>query len=175
MVVAIVLSPSLGAAQAAAKAPEAVARSLSSLVRATVEGLVRDAIIVGTAEDDLAPIADSAGCAFVAARSSREGFARAVAMSRANVAFVLEGGFVPQIGFIEEASDLLLHPEAFGGATLRRAPNGFLTRIAPGLAEPAGAFASCAAMRQAAPRDLKDMIRRLRIRRTLNVRALKVI
>jgi hypothetical protein len=175
MVIAIVLSPSLDAAQPADKAPEAVARSLSSLVRATVEGVVQDAVIVGTAEDDLELIADHAGCGLVLAASRREGLVRAVSTARAHVAFFLEGGFVPQTGFLEEASALLLDPLAFGGAALRRAPDRFLTRIAPALAEPVGAFVSCAALRDAAPCDLKDLIRRLKIRRTLNVRAMKVV
>lgn len=175
MVLAVVLSPSLDAARPAARAAEAVARSLAALVRATVEGVVREAVIVAAVEDELADIANEAGCALVAAPSTREGLARAVAQSRSAVAFVIEGGFIPQSGFIEEASDLLLDPGAFRGAALRRAPDRLLTRLAPGLAEPVGALANCQALREAAPRDLPELIRRLKIRRTLNVRALKVV
>jgi hypothetical protein len=175
MVMAVVLSPSLGAASPEPRAAEAVARSLGSLVRATVEGVVREAIIIGSAQDDLGPIAHHAGCALVETNSFNQGLLEAVARSRSDVAFVLTGGFIPQIGFIEEASDFLLSAACAEGAAMRREPDSLLTRVAPGFAEPVGAFAPCAALRTAAPRDLKELIRRLRIRRVFRVRAHKVV
>lgn len=175
MVTAVVLSPSLGAAAPDERAAEAVARSLCALVRATIEGVVREAVIVGPAEEGLAEIADHAGCDLIEAASAAEGLARAIARARGEIAFVLKGGFAPQSGFVEEAGDLLLAADAFRGALLRRAPDSLLTRLAPQLAEPVGFFAGCAAIRAAAPGDLNQMIRRLKIRRTLESRALKVV
>ncbi|HUO55408.1 MAG TPA: transposase [Rhodoblastus sp.] len=174
MVTAIVLSPSLDAAAPAERAAEAVARSLCALVRASVEGIVREAIIVGPSEDELAEIADQAGCAHVEARSAFEGLAAALAQSRHDIAFVLEGGYAPQAGFVEEAGDLL-QEAGFHGALLRRWPDSLMTRLAPSLAPPVGAFVARDALRQAAPRDLNQLIRRLKIRYTLNARAHKLV
>jgi len=175
MVMAVVLSPSLGAAAPASRAAEAVARSLCALVRATVEGVVREAVIVGSVEDELAEIADHAGCGLIETRTAAEGLARAAAQSRSQVAFVLKGGFIPQSGFVEEAGDLLLDGATFRGALLRRTPDSLMTRLAPGLAEPVGVFALCAELRELAPCDLNQLIRRLKIRHTLGARAQKVV
>ena len=172
MVTAIILSPSLGAR--AERAPEAVARSLAALVRASVEGIVREALIVGPAGDMLAEIADHAGCAYVEASSVKEGLARALAQARGEMVFVLEGGYAPLTGFVEEAGDLLRAGD-FRGAALRRAPDTMITRFAPSLARAVGVLAPRAALRDAGPRDLAELIRRLRIRRTLNVRAQKIV
>ncbi len=172
MVTAIILSPSLAAPSE--RAPEAVARSLASLVRASVEGIVRDALIVGPAGDKLADIADHAGCAHVEAANVKEGLARALAQARSEVVFVLEGGYAPLTGFVEEASDLLRAGD-FRGAALRRAPDTLMTRLAPFLAPAVGVFAPRAALRDAAPRDLAELVRRLKIRRTLTIRAQKIV
>lgn len=176
MVTAIILSPSLGAR--AERAPEAVARSLAALVRASVEGIVREALIVGPAGDMLAEIADHAGCAYVEASSVKEGLARALAQARGEMVFVLEGGYAPLTGFVEEVGDLLRAGDLRGdlrGAALRRAPDTMITRFAPSLARAVGVLAPRAALRDAGPRDLAELIRRLRIRRTLNIRAQKIV
>ncbi len=179
MVTALVLSPSLDAPAPAPRAAEAVARSLAALVRAAVEGIVREALIVGPAGDNLAEIADHAGCAHVEASSMQEGLARAIAQARNHMVFVLEGGYAPLQGFVEESGDLL-RADGFRGALLRRAPDTMMTRLAPSLARTVGAFAPRAALRDQAlpsqaPRDFEQMIRRLKIRQTLNIRAQKMV
>ncbi len=175
MISAIVLSPSLGAGQNVARAPEAVARSLGALVRAAVEGVLRDVAIVGPAADDLATLADHAGCAFIETSSSRDGLSRAFAQMRAEIAFVLEGGYAPPSGFIEEVGDLLREAEPFQGALLRLQPHNLATRLAPGLARPVGALVVRATVNKTSPRDLDDIIRRAKIRRALNVRAQRLL
>ncbi len=175
MISAIVLSPSLRAGQTVDRASEAVARSLGALVRAAVDGVLRDVAIIGPAGDDLATLADHAGCAFVEAASAQTGLALAVGRMRSEIVFVLEGGYAPSSGFTEEAGDLLLQPGDFRGALLRLAPDALLTRLAPGLARPVGALVPRKALTDAAARDLADLIRRLNIRRSLNVRAQKII
>jgi hypothetical protein len=172
MVTAIILSPSLSAP--AGRAPEAVARSLASLVRASIEGIVREALIVGPSGDMLAEIADQAGCAHVEASSVKEGLARALAQARGEIVFVLEGGYAPLPGFVEEAGDLL-RAGSFRGATLRRAPHTMMTRLAPSLARAVGAFAPRRAFQGEAPRSLDALVRRLKIRQTLNIRAQKIV
>ena len=175
MISALVLSPSLRAGQPLPRASEAVARSLGALVRAAVEGVLRDVAIVGPGGDDLAVLADHAGCAFVETDSAKDGLARGVAQMRANILFVLEGGYAPPSGFTEEVGDLLLDAANFRGALLRVAPDTLVTRLAPGLARPVGALALRNDIRSAAPRDLYDLIRRLKIRRTMTVRAQQVV
>ncbi|WP_294534943.1 transposase [uncultured Rhodoblastus sp.] len=175
MISAIVLSPSLRAASPVARAGEAVARSLAMLVRLAVDGFLRDVAIVGPAGFDLAELAEHAGCAFIETASARDGLRLAIERARAEILLVLEGGFAPQSGFADEAGDLLLEPGAFRGALLRLAPNSLATRLAPALSPPVGALAGRQASAKAAPKDLADLIRRLKIRRALNVRAQKLI
>lgn len=175
MISALVLSPSLRAAQPHPRASEAVARSLGALVRAAVEGVLRDVAIIGPRGDDLAALADHAGCAFVETGSTKDGLARAVAQMRASILFVLEGGYAPPSGFAQEVSDLLLDAAHFRGALLRVAPDTLVTRLAPGLAQPVGALALRNDIRSAAPRDLADLIGRLKIRRAMTVRAQQVV
>jgi hypothetical protein len=174
MISALVLSPSLRAAQPLPRAQEAVARSLGALVRAAVDGVLRDVVIVGPGGDDLAMLADHAGCAFVETGSTKEGLARAVGQMRANILFVLEGGYAPPNGFTDEVGDLLLAAN-FRGVLLRVAPDTLVTRLAPELARPVGALALRNDIRSAAPRDLDDLIRRLKIRRAMSVRAQQVV
>jgi hypothetical protein len=174
MISALVLSPSLSAAQPHPRASEAVARSLGALVRSAVEGVLRDVAIVGPSGDDLAALADHAGCAFVETDSTKDGLARAVTQMRANILFVLEGGYAPPSGFAQEVSDLLLDTN-FRGALLRVAPDTLVTRLAPGLARPVGALALRNDIRSAAPRDLADLIRRVKIRRDMALRAQQVV
>ncbi len=91
-------------------------------MRATVEGVLREVVIVGSVEDELAEIADHAGCALIETRTAAEGLARAAAQTRSQIAFVLKGGFTPQSGFVEEAGDLLLDGADFRGALLGARP-----------------------------------------------------
>jgi hypothetical protein len=174
MLSALVLSPSLRAAAPEPRASEAVARSLNALVRVAVEGVLRDVAIVGP-DGDLAELADAAGCAFIQTRSAQDGLARGAAQMRSEIGFVLEGGYAPQSGFAEEAGEFLLDPDHIRGALLRRAPHSVATRFFPGLALPVGAIAARSAIDASAPRDLADLVRRLKIRRTLTVRAQRVV
>ena len=174
MISVLLLSPSLGAAPNP-RAAEALARSLGPLVRATMEGLVRDAALIGPAADDLAGVADYAGCAYVEAATLAEGFTRALSETRGEIVFVLEGGYATPNGFIEEASDLLLEGAGFSGALLRRAPYNLATRFAPGLATPVGLLAQRAALRGTQPRDLGALIRATRPSRTLNSQAIRTV
>ena len=173
MISAIILSPSLDAP--APRASEALARSLSALVRAAVEGVLRDVTIVGTVGDQLPQIADAAGCAFIETAAARDGLAKALAQVRSDMVFVLAGGYALPGGFAQEASDLLLEAGLFRGALLRPAPTTFLTRLFPSLARPVGALAPRSLLQTAAPRDLGDLIRALKTRRGMAIRAVKAV
>jgi hypothetical protein len=175
MISAVVLSPSLRATPSFSRPPEAIARSLGALVRAVVEGVLRDVTIIGPATDNLAPLADEAGCALVEAPSAGEGLAQALAQVRTEIIFVLEGGYGPPSTFTEEAGDLLPEIESSGGAILRLAPDNLLTRLAPSLARPVGALVFRAPLRAIQPRDLPDIVQRLKIRRAFNVTAQRLM
>jgi hypothetical protein len=175
MISALLLSPSLGAAAPHPRAAEALARSLGALVRATMEGVVRDAALIGVAADDLEAVADYAGCAYVEAATLAEGFAHALNETRGDVILVLQGGYAPPGGFVEEASDLLMEGAGFAGALLRRAPYNLATRFAPKLARPVGLLAQRGALRGAQARDLAALIRHVRPPRTLNSQAIRTV
>jgi hypothetical protein len=174
MISVLLLSPSLGAAPDP-RAAEALARSLGPLVRATMEGVVRDAALIGPAADDLAGVADYAGCAYVEAATLAEGFSHALSETRGDIVFVLQGGYATPTGFIEEASDLLLEGAGFSGALLRRAPYNLATRFAPGLARPVGLLARRDAVRGTQPRDLAALIRAVKPKRSLNSQAIRTV
>jgi hypothetical protein len=175
MISALVFSPSLAAAAPEPRAAEALMRSLGSLVRATMEGVVRDAALIGPPGEELSTIADHAGCAFVEAANLGEGLGPALSATRGDIVFALEGGYVLPGGFIEEASDLLLEGAAFSGALLRRAPHDLATRLAPGLARPVGFLARRETLRGARARDLAALIRHVRPGRTLATRAIRTV
>ena len=175
MISVLVLSPSLAAAAPDPRAAEALTRSLGSLVRAAMEGVVRDAALIGPPGEELATVADHAGCAFVEANSLGEGLGAALSATRGDIVFALEGGYALPTGFIEEASDLLREGAGFSGALLRRAPHDLATRFAPGLARPVGFLARREALRNFGGRDLAGLIRQVRPRRTLVVRAIRTV
>ena len=117
---------------------ERVARGLASLVAAAVDGLVGDVTLVAPASAGLGGIADQAGCGLVENDEPKLALGRALSTARQAHVFLFEAGFAIDRGFIEEARDAL----AFGGLeparVLRAAPDGVLTRLAPGLARPVG-------------------------------------
>jgi hypothetical protein len=175
MISAVLLSPSLASPLPDPRAAEAVARSLGALVRATMEGVVRDALLIGPAVDGLALLADHAGCENIESATTRDGLRRAFAEARGEIVFVLQGGFAPPSGFIEEASDLLLEGAGFAGALLRAAPHNLPTRLAPDLARAVGLLARRTQAAATEARDLHDLIRQIKPRRTLNSRAVRTL
>ena len=113
MISVVVFSPSLLRPAGADVAPEAIVRSLSALVRGAVEGLIGDVTIAGAAGDQLAEIADHAGCGFVEVADPAQGLFRGITASRGPALFLLQAGYAPNAGFIEEAGDLLGEPRPF--------------------------------------------------------------
>jgi hypothetical protein len=125
---------------------ERLVRSLSSLIRANVEGLLGDVAIAGPSGRGLGLIADQAGCALFEAASESEWLRRAIAAARGPELFLLRSGFAPQLGFIEEAGDFLRaegvdNPGRTHAALLRAAPETFVERLFPRTAPLAGLIA----------------------------------
>lgn len=122
---------------------ERLVRTLSSLVRANVEGLLGDVAIAGPIGKDLGLIADQAGCALIEAAIESEWLRRAIEAARGPELFLLRSGFAPEAGFIEEASDFLSLAEGdLRAAVLRAAPATFAERLFPRAAPLAGLIAS---------------------------------
>ena len=125
---------------------ERLVRSLSSLIRANVEGLLGDVAIAGPLGQGLGLIADQAGCSLFEAASESEWLRSAIEAARGPELFLLRSGFAPQAGFIEEAGDFL---RAWGAgdsgslhaALLRAAPETFVERLFPRAAPLAGLIA----------------------------------
>ncbi len=124
---------------------ELLVRSLSSLIRANVEGLLGDVAIAGPSGLGLGLIADQAGCGLIEAPAESEWLRRAIEAARGPDLFLLRSGFAPQAGFIEEAGDFLRAAGdgagAAGAAPLRAAPETLAERLFPRAAPLAGLIA----------------------------------
>ncbi|MHB8886084.1 MAG: transposase [Methylovirgula sp.] len=121
---------------------EAVVRTLAPLVDAAVRGMVRDVVLAGAPEHQLALIADHAGCAFIEADMEAEVLAGALAAARGDTLMFLHAGHIPEPGFFEEMEDLLAVGLGPHGRLLRAAPEGFLERLLPQLAPKVGLIAT---------------------------------
>ncbi len=125
---------------------ESLVRTLGSLVKASVEGLLGDVAIAGPSDLGLGLIADHAGCGLIEAADERQWLHGAIEAARGPDLLLLRSGFAPEAGFIEEATDFLRESSArqtAGGhaAILRAAPASFLERLFPRLAPLAGLIA----------------------------------
>ena len=127
-------------------AAEFLVRSLSSLIRANVEGLLGDVAIAGPLGQGLGLVADQASCSLFEAASEREWLRRAIEAARGPELFLLRSGFATQTGFIEEAGDFLRarsasDPGSRNAALLRAEPETFIERLFPRTAPLAGLIA----------------------------------
>lgn len=120
---------------------EALVRTLASLVRANVEGLLRDVAIAGPRGYGLDLVADHAGCGLIEAGSEPEWLRQAIAAARGPELLLLRSGHAPDLGFIEEAGDFVSGrwgPPGIRIARLHVAPAKLTERIFPRLAPLAG-------------------------------------
>jgi hypothetical protein len=162
----------------AAVRAEAVVRSLGALVGASVSGLVRDVVLAGPKEADLAFIADYAGCTCVEASSEADYLRLALDIVRAEDLLVLRPGYVFETGFIDEAEDLLMQGERRGGRRICAAPESYWQRLIPALAPVAGLIAPVSLYRQVGAGgkklDFNEFIRATKSRIALRSRARRV-
>lgn len=158
-------------------APEAVVRTLAALVAASVHGLVRDLVLAGPKDASLALIADHAGCACVEADREADFLRGALALVRAGNLLILRPGHVPEIGFIEEAEDLLAEGVIDRGRRIYAAPTTFWQRLIPSLAPVVGLIAAvktCRAASEDGELSLASLLRATRARSALATRARRV-
>ena len=158
------LSPAPGAAASSALIRERAARSLASLVEASIAGVIADATLVAAASPSLADIADEAGCHMVETAEAGAAVERALAQARQTDVFLLCAGFCVDRSFVDEAADAV----AFGGLktarALKAAPESLLTRLAPSLARPVGLLARKHAISEAGGAEVARLARKLRAR-----------
>lgn len=125
---------------------EGVVRTLSALVPAAIEGIVRDVALASPVRsEDLSRIADLAGCAYV--HASADALVReSLAALKGPRILALRAGRVPEQGFLDELADLA-NNHARQSAVLLDPPHSILARLLPrlsrasGLAAPRGALA----------------------------------
>jgi hypothetical protein len=168
--------------QQAARA-DAVVRTLSALVAASVRGLVRDVVLAGPRDANLGFIADHAGCTCVEAGSEADYLRRALDFARAQDLFVLRSGYIPETGFLDEVEDLFAEGSFAEGSSRGRrslcaAPETYWQRLIPALSPVVGLIAPISFYREAAGKGgalgFDQSVRAARGRRTLRSRACRV-
>ena len=173
MLSAIVLAPQQ-AGDDTLKSQESVVRSLAVLVGAAVADLVRDAVIAGPADLRLGKIADHAGCGLAEDDAPERALGAALRQVRCDHVLVLQGGFAPGFGFIDEATDWLSMRGRHDAAALRAEPETFIQRLAPAAAPARGILGRKSDCLDVSARSVPDLAKRLRAR-TLRSRARRLI
>ncbi len=154
--------------------PEAVVRTLSALVPAAIEGLVRDVVLAAPGGNkDLARIADHAGCEVAEADEPGSVIAAGLKAARGDALLILRAGHAPERGFFEEMADLNDRLGLLGSIRVRALPETFLTRLLPGLAPSVGLVALRRSLPVGAP-HLEALISLARPRQTMRLRLRRV-
>lgn len=157
-------SPAREATDSGALIRERAARSLASLVEASIAGVIADATLVAAPAPPLADVADEAGCHLIEETDAGAALVRALAQARQTDVFLLRAGYCVDRGFVDEAADIA----AFGGLktarALKAAPEGLLTRLAPSLARPVGLLARKNAIFEAGDAEVARLARLLKAR-----------
>jgi hypothetical protein len=120
----------IGNAPAAAPRPERLARSLTALVPAVVEGLLSDVVVVGTSvEATDRRVADHAGCRLLA---GTDALADALRLATHSHIFALLAGAVPEDSYIDEIGLLMRADEPPRLSWLLRLRRQGLAALLPG-------------------------------------------
>lgn len=122
--------------------PRALVRSLSALVSAAVEGVLRDVIVASALPpslpeaEEMSRVADHAGCDFVAADQPAAALLLALGKARGASLFVLRPGRAPEQGYVDELAEIASASKP--AALLRERSSGFVTRLFPAVCPVAG-------------------------------------
>lgn len=123
--------------------PEPVVRTLSAFVAASVNGLLRDAVLAGPRHEELAFVAEHAGCALVEAEGETDALGQALERVRGTDLFILYAGHVPELGSSEAIGDLVASARSVRrGWLLRASPDRAVERLFPRLAPAVGLIAA---------------------------------
>ena len=154
--------------------PEAVVRTLSALVGAAIEGLVRDVTLAAPGVDaDLRKIADHAGCELAEAATPAGAIAAGIAAARGDLLLVLRAGHAPEAGFAEEIVDVFQRSSRPRTLRFREEPQSFLTRLFPALSPVRGLVAARSALDAGSP-DFVTLVRRAASGPTAKIRLRRV-
>ncbi len=177
MLTAIVLGESDQNQKLAQRAPEQAARTLAFLVSASVQGLVRDAVLIAAETPALRYVADYAGCSLISESDGAKALAEALDLARGEHVFLFRAGYAAEPALIDEIRDFLeLGPGRQGACGLvREMADGFMQRIWPAMSPLAGLVAPRDKSRTAAPRDLQHLARILRPCVTLKTGARRIL
>jgi hypothetical protein len=164
MLTAIVLANSQGKQGLAPQPPEQAARTLAFLVSAAVQGVVRDAVLIGEGSAALRYVADYAGCTLVTEPDPAKALGEALAAARSEQVFLLKAGYAAEPRLIDEIRDFLEFGPGREGVCglVREMAGGFVQRVLPSTSPLAGVVATRDKSRAAKARDVSDMVRRLR-------------
>ena len=124
--------------------PEAIVRTLASLVPAAIAGTVRDVTLAAmSGAPGARQIADHAGCELVEAATPGDVLRAAIAAARGDLLFVLLAGRAPEPGFDEEETALFdrASDRTPRAAELRAEPGAFLHRLIPAISPVEGLIA----------------------------------
>ena len=141
--------------------PEAIARSLAALVPGVIDGIIRDVTLCVARDTPQAhAIADHAGCNLVEAATAVEILAKGLAAARGERILVLEAGFAPEAGFLDEVGDLFdrTASSAPDAAIMRVQPETMMQRLVPAFAPVRAIIARRAALAPGAG-DLAALLR----------------
>jgi hypothetical protein len=177
MLTAIVLINSQEKQGLARRAPEEAARTLAFLVSAAVQGVVRDAVLIGEDSAALRYVADYAGCTLVGDGDPAKALAEALAAARSDHVLLLRAGYAAEPPLIDEIRDFLEFGRGRGGVSglVREMPGGLIQRILPGTSPLVGVVAPTSKGRAARAGDLAGMARRLRPAVTFQAGARRLI
>ena len=154
--------------------PRALVRSLSALVSAAVEGVLRDMIVASALPEsaDLSRVADHAGCDVVTGADPAAALLAALGKARGANLFVLRPGRAPEEGYIDELAELVSTTNP--AALLRERASGFATRLFPAFCPVAGVVGTRADLQRAAESGAAEpasLARHLRAPLTMRHRA----
>ncbi|HVB88881.1 MAG TPA: hypothetical protein VND97_01645 [Beijerinckiaceae bacterium] len=158
----------------ASASPDGVVHTLAAMVPGAVAGLLADVTLVGPPEAaDLASICDYAGCGFLSGADEAELLRRGISAARRDLCLIMQAGYVPGAGFLEELSDLARRgPAGFRAAALRQSPQGAWRLLARGPVRAVVAPKSALLAMQAS--GFQTLARRLRPERAMRCGVLRV-
>ena len=155
MLTAIVLDESDQNQKLVHRAPEQAARTLAFLVSAAVQGLIRDAVMIGAETPALRYVADYAGCTLVSESNPGKALSQALQLARGEHVFLLRAGYAAEPALIDEIRDFLEFGPGRQGAygLVREMPGGLVQRLFPATSPLAGLIAPRDKSRAARSRD----------------------
>ncbi|MBM3608437.1 MAG: hypothetical protein FJX29_08290 [Alphaproteobacteria bacterium] len=143
----------------ASDAPAALVRSLSALVPAVVEGLLRDVAILsclpgGENDESLVAVAQHAGCAMLHRKGLAGALSAGLESTRGDHLLVLRAGRAPAPGFHQELDGLLR--AGVRACLMREEPQTWLARLLPSHSPAAMLVAPRASLRAVAEAGLTE-------------------